>query len=450
MKVSLKDYRGIVLFVALVVFGISAFMAFYQGGDSLPGDASIRSRLARDLFSRNYEDVVDSRGYHLLINSAAVAPAPTLFTLPFVRFEQEQGQSFLLLGAFLAVGLVFYLSSLFRFVGLPGALGLLVSILLLFLPFSPFRPWMSPYFLGVLLIVSAFCLHMTAWLKAPHLGSLAFAANWVGWGGLWDIRLLLLALPLLGIVVGRALKPLEVAAEGTWVHASENAWHTVPASAWRRLEGWLQISLLPVVLPVGIWVLFNWLIFGDPMRMFRHLPEGYIGTLSMLFVWLFLAGFLFLLFARFWSKSYMLVFVVYVALLTLSLSTPGRFERTALSKEISSPGQAEVSLEDLQALDRFLLENTGGRLLIVVGRPGYALMDILSNRGSLVHYLDVDISQIEERTPGRDVYIILSAAQKRALRNRIGLQEWDKRFMHEANFGHWHVFRFLKPWVPGQ
>ncbi len=450
MKSTHKVYRSIVLFVALAVFGISAFMAFNQDLASLSGDAVIHSRLARDLFARNQQDLVDSRGYHLLINSASVAPAPTLSVLPFLWLEQDQGQAFLLIGAVLAFGLVLYLSALFRLIGLPGTAGLLVSLLVLFIPFSPFRPWVSPLYLGVLLVCSAFCLHAAAWLKAPHLGSLAFAANWIGWGALWDLRVLLLALPLMGIVAGRAFKPLDVAAEGTWTHASENPWHTVPASALRRLEGWLQVALLPIVLPVGIWILFNWLIFGDPTRMFRDLPKGYIGVTAILFVVMALSAIVFLLLSRFSKRSYLVVFACYCVMIAVTLPAHDRFDHTALSAEIVPEGADAMSEADLAALDQYLLENTGGRLLIVVGRPGYALMDILSNRGSLVHYLDVDIAQIEKRTPGRDVYVILSESQTNILRQRMGAEKWEKRFMLEANFGYWHVFRFLKPWVPVQ
>ncbi|MFW6303980.1 MAG: hypothetical protein ACOC2L_05095 [Candidatus Sumerlaeota bacterium] len=454
--------RRILIFAAaLMTLSFSAFQAIRESSTSdLPAsEAVIRTSLARDLFTRNfqyiadtdrYEEEVDSRGYHLLINSAAVAPLPTLSTLPFAWWREGSGIAFLLIGAILAFALVCYLPTLTRLMGLHWMAGLIAALLLTILPQSPFAAWQAPQALGFLLVATAVSTHLAAWLRVPHLRSLALAANWIGWGALWDIRALYLAVVMVAVVAGRSLRPLDVADEGAWRHSAENPWHPIPASAWRRMEGWIQITLLPILLPVCIWILFNWLIFGNPRRLFEGLPVPFVGSVKALLVPVMLISALFFILSRFWSKSRLAVVSIYGGLLVGSLFIGLSPDSSAVASEIVAAGPVEVSREDLADLNQYILENTPGRLKVVAGRPGYALRKTLEGRGGVEHYLDIDRASLEERTIGRDVYVILSEAQSDYYSRREGMENWRRRFLLEAEFGPWRVYRFLKPWVPGQ
>jgi len=424
--------------LAVLAAGIFVGLAKVRLGNASI-ESVIRTSLARDLFARGPDGAIDSLGYHMLIDSAAVAPLPTLATLPFLwteRFASAPAPFYVVCG--IAAGLAAaYVMLLCQAGGIHWTLGLAVALMLFLNPWTSLSPARGGMETGTAFLVTAACCHLLLWLRSGSVFSLALGASALAFGCVWDIRFCPLALAGAAFVAG---------------HAASGQAHSQAdgvVSPGRRVEGLLLVFLTPVVFVPGVWGLFNWLIFGDPVRLFSNLPRGFAAEMG---AWtagaLAVGGGLFFLarHGRLARAGIVAAWIGSMCAIGYQAASP---ESRVLAGIVGQSAVIEEEIDDLEQLAHYLNETAGGRLVLVVGRAGYLVESILRHSARLEHYLRLDPGLMERRTQGRDVLVVLSETQ--AARAREGLREnlvWGDRFLEYARFGQWVVYRFVKPLRP--
>lgn len=445
-----KTLHALSLFLALAVLvvGIVWSLTRLETGPDCP-QAIARTGMARDLFRRDLQGEIVSDGYHNLMNSVAVSPLGTLAVLPFAWSDGwlGWGAGCLLLDSVLASLCVLYGFALARRLRVPGLLGAAAMVGVLFNPWAPLGPG-GPAggtgAAGTLLFATAACAHFAGWLRGRRLLALALAANVLAFGLLWDARLAALALLGLGLVVGRTLlgSPSEEQAVAEADYRAPNA----ETGRGRRLEAMLQVYLVPLVFFPGIWVLFNWLIFGDPLHLMRGLPGFFVTQMAtLLFVGAGAGIAAVALGWRSWLACVGLV-AAYVAcvagLAWQSTGAPARAEATFYG----APGVSIAERGNLRELERHLQQTSGGRLVVVLDLAGYQVRSRLGDIAGLEHYFNMDLAQMERKTFGREVFVVMNREQEAQWRARLGGDAaWADRFLEEGRYGQWAVFQFVKP-----
>ncbi len=427
-------FAGIVVLAAGLYSGIEEI----RGGGS-SAESVIRLSLAKDLFTRDREGR-NSRGYHMLIDSAAVPPLPTLATVPFVWIDGlGLGAGFYMLSAFLAAAAVMYLMVLARLAGLHWVFGPLAGVGLFWNPWIEVGPAGGTAITGSILFATAVCAHFVAWLRNGRLSSLALAANVLAFASLWDIRFLLVVPVGAGLIVGRLLGIGGASSSGGKTPKQESLFTR------ERLEGHLLLYLVPALYVPGLWFLFNWLIFGDPFRLGRDLPRDFYAAtakLTVLAAGLTVISYFLARCTRVWGAAVVGLYLAGVMGLTApAVSRPS----SAMAGLTGGKGSIADEEKDLKNLNRYLLETTGGRLVLVIGRPGYLVKPFVEKKAGFEHYLRVDPDLLERRTRGREVYLVLSKYQMEFWESRNRQGSGEERFLEDARFGDWRVYRLIKP-----
>jgi hypothetical protein len=442
---------SLILALAVLFVGILLARTRLETGPDCP-QAIARTGMARDLFRRDLRGEIVSDGYHNLMNSAAVSPLGTLAALPFAWSDGRlgSGAGCLLLDSVLASLCVLYGFALARRLGMPGLVGAAAMVGVLFNPWRPLGPGgpaAGTGAAGTLLFATAACAHFAGWLRGRRMLALALAANVLAFGLLWDARLAALALLGLGLVVGRTLfgSPTEEQATAEAEYRAPNA----ETGRGRRLEALLQVYLVPLVFIPGIWVLFNWLIFGDPLHLLSDLPEFFVSQMAALSVLGGVAGIAAMAMgSRRWLACLGLAAAYVACVAGLAWQSTGA---PALAEAMfyGAPGVSIAERGDLRELERHLLETSGGRLVVVLDLAGYQVRSRLGDIAGLEHYFNADLMQVERKTRGREVFVVMNRQQEAQWRARLGGDTaWDDRFLEEGRFGQWAVFRLVKPLYP--
>jgi hypothetical protein len=440
MSMAGKDrtpHTALVASIGLAVLAAGIFVGLREvrlGNASI--ESVIRTSLARDLFARGPSGDIDSLGYHMLIDSAAVAPLPTLATLPFLwteGFTSAPAPFYIVCGV--AAGLAAaYVLLLCQAAGIHWAVGLLAALALFLNPWTPLSPARGGMETGTAFLVTAACCHLLLWLRSGGVFSLALGASALAFGCVWDVRFWPLTVAGALFVAGHAI----------WGRARDDA------SPGRRVEGLLLVFLTPVAFVPGIWGLFNWLIFGNPLRLFHDLPQGFVAETGVWAAWAWgVGGVLFFLtrHGRFVRAGIVAAWIGSLCAIGYQAASP---ESRVLAGIVGQSAVIEEEIDDLEQLARYLNETAGGRLVLVVGRAGYLVESILRRSARLEHYLRLDPGLMERRTQGRDVLVVLSETQAARAREELSKElVWDDRFLEYARFGQWIVYRFVKPLRPG-
>ncbi|MCX7044985.1 MAG: hypothetical protein NTX50_05800 [Candidatus Sumerlaeota bacterium] len=423
--------------------------------ESLSAEAIVRSSIARELSQPG------SRGYHALISSCLMAPLPTLGSAPLVWInEWQNGIAFYILSSILSAIAALYMVALARSFSLPAPwiCGLALAIALLFNPWTPLAAWRGSSATGSLLFATAIGAHFVAWLKRDKWFSLGLSAGFLASALIWDVRFTPVALLGASIVAGhagalarrerraaiQAAAAAAAAAQGAPLAAPQAlavpAAIVAPAGGKRRVEGSLIVFLAPIVYIPGIWVLFNWLIFGDAQRMFRDLPlfKGMILHLAQYGAAAMAVCYLATRFAPLGRLAAAAVYGLGVAGLIWLAVSPVSPAMAAIVGTKPDTASYSQSLEDLR---RYLRESYGGRLALVIGRPGYLAQRQLGPCTQFIHYLDLmSIEGILKDSPGRELILILSEPQRERYYAQFGKDRWDLFFVADERFGPWQAF----------
>jgi hypothetical protein len=429
-------------FVALVVLAFGAALAtnlylslgVIQSGH-LSAEAVVRMNIASELFSG------DSRGYQALINSVLMPPLPTLAALPFLWIDQignlPVGTGFYVLTSLLSAMTVGYLVVLGRVLRVTWVIGAVVAVGLLLTPWTPFAAWKGASTTGSLLFATAICAHFTTWLRRearfgekPQLMSLGLSAIFIAFASTWNPLFLLASLPAAGILAGRAT---------TNQRGAPDEERRVG-----RLEGLLLVFFTPILYVPGIWLLFNWLIFGGLWWLEGDFfPDVQSLTQTVALVSAILAPILFL-WARWRRLSGLLAGFAYclaVGAMIYLASVPASTQRVAtLGRNDSSP--AEIQATD--QLKQELRESKGGRLILVVGKPGYLIRQSVGADARFIHHNQLDVESVVRDTPGREVYAVLTQEQVDLWKRRMGQERWDRTLLEDERIGQWRIFYCLK------
>ena len=385
-------------------------------------EATIRMGIAAELFGN------DSRGYHALINSVMLPPLPTLAGASLAWWRGATGGAgFYLLLALAAAGAAGYLVVLARVLRMPWGVGAVLAAIILLTPWSPLAPWQGSSATGSFLFITAISTHLLAWLRGKQLMSLGLASALLGLALLWDTRLFVMAPLGVALVAG---------------HVRVGSSHRRLA----RLEGLTLVFVTPLIYLPAVWVLFNWLIFGNPLWLFHDAPSPVLWlALWVALVSTVAGGFAFLFFGR-RRVAEALVVGLYglmtVGLLFLGLVEPSAASAAAVGRSIEGRAQDR----DAKALSHYVSRRLSGRLVLVAGKPGYQVRGLLGDDVQVVHRLEMSaIDAILVDTRGREVYVVLSDDQVTRWRGHFGEEFWSRRFLEDARFGRWHVLWCIRP-----
>ena len=441
---SSRGFAMLAAGAAVAALAANLVMVFLTGaasGGKASAEAIVRSCIAFELAGP------DSRGYHALINSSLMAPLPTLAAAPFVWLGRgDSALGFYALTSILSAAAAAYLLALARRMGAPWAVGAALAVALLFNPWTPLSAWRGTSATGTLLFATAICAHFVSWLRRGRLMSLGVAANLLAFATIWDPRFLPAVLVGGAIVAGHAYAlrrrlggeaapPEEGAPQAKGAPPGASA----QSEPKRFLEGLLIVYLAPALYVPAVWVLFNWLIFGDPWRLARDLgPFARIVELS--FAAAAALALVFYALARMTRHAHWAVGAAFLCcaggLAWLTALPPSQ----AMAAINGQAPTTQSERRDIENLKRYLRETQGGRLILVVGRPGYLLRQWIDSDGLFIHRLNLNIESALQDTPGRELLMVLSAPQVELYRAQFGAERWRRHFLDDEQFGQWQVF----------
>lgn len=411
--------------VALVTLAISLFFALNAAAQGRPSaEAVVRMGIASELAGQG------SRGYRALIDSVMLPPLPTLGAAAFLWAERiGWGAGFYILTSLAAMGAAAYLVAMARLLRMPWGVGALLAAIALLAPGSPLAAWRGSAATGSFFFATAISTHLLAWLRREQLMSLGMAAVVLGFAILWDTRFLVF------VPAGAALVAGHVRA-------------TPRARRWARLEGLSLVFLTPVLYMPAVWVLFNWLIFGNPLWLLHDAPPGASFLIAWVSLIAFLGGAAIYVFFQRRSLAEALMVGLYglatVGLLIGALAQPSHAAAAARGR--NATGQADRATDT--ALRLYAERNLSGRLILAAGKPGYQVRRVLGPGPRVVHRLNLaDLDNILRDTAGRDLYAVLSADQAARWRAHFGEEFWRNRFLEVEpdRFGRWHIFWCIRP-----
>jgi len=411
-----------VAFLALNA-GICAWVAG-RGGSS--AEAIIQASLAADLFGGT------SRGYHALIGAFPAPPMPALATVPFLHFERlASGFAFYPLLSGLSLGIVLMAGALAGLAGKGRRWGWLIGGAIMLIPGNPVAAWTGRLETGGVFFVLALAAYLGRWIRGRRLRNLAALANVLALATLWDVRFLPVGLTLIGWVAGLERRRTDIG----------------------RRRALLLVLLVPCIYVCGVWILFNWLVFGNPLRLFEVLPVEYwreFGFWTILAAGLGLAGY-------FFAKRGGWRLAVAVALGGVVAMAAGARHSSWTERAISGERLDGNSQREEAFVEDYLRRNRGGWLILVVGRPGYLVARRLESALRVVHRLDLrQIDPILEDTRGRPVAAVLEAAQADLWRAELGGYFWARRFLEDPLYRReaavvlgrepaWRVYTCIRP-----
>ncbi|MFW6255875.1 MAG: hypothetical protein ACOC54_03560 [Candidatus Sumerlaeota bacterium] len=409
---KLRFHHYLIAFVFIITLAInllqSRYVLYTQGASA---EGLIRAGIASQLFGD------DSRDYHALIDSVVMPPLPALGSLLFIFAESwSDGASFyILLSLTGALGVCFF-GMFTRAIGLSSIFGIVIGVAFFLNPWLPFAAWKGHSITGSLCFLAALAYYFAIWFQEERQRALASAAVLMAIACVWDLRFLPLALPASAAVIALAGRQSEKSAP------------------WRR-QGLFLVFITPVVYFPLLWVLFNWFIFGDILYLFHSTPEvywtRYIALLIGMAV-LVIPAYLCMRRPALAAKCLLAPLILLVAGMAYVTWQPAtRQEKAFLGQDITS----QARQQELEALERYLLQTKGGRYILVIGRPGYQLAARLPIENGLVHRLELSqIDSILEDTTGRDLCAVLSNAQVQEWKKIIGEERWDARFLEDLQY----------------
>lgn len=439
--------------VFVIALAANLFVCF-GGGESAralspSAEAVVRMMIADELSGE------DSRGYHALIDSSMTTPLPTLAAAPFLFVDRawDIGAGFYLLLSLMAAWGAERLTALARALDLRWWwLWGVVPVVALFLnPWTPLAAWRGVGATGSMALATAIVASLVNWMRRDSLLSLGLAANLLGLAIVWDTRFALLILPLLAIVAGRAGGAVivgdvvgEIGEGPTKRRITIRAFCPDPRPG--RVGALSLVFITPVIYIPLIWALFNWLIFEDAWRFMRDaapLIQPWLAPLAVGVVVFCVGAFASIRRAPHSVAVVGLLYAIIVCGVGARAMTPSSTQKRALVGE----NVTRADIDDARELARYLRESKGGRLILVVGRPGYLIRELVGNEVMIIHRLDFDPTRILNDTLGRRVHAVLTEAQVALWRARLEQGHpgaWDWHFLDDHRIGRWRVLTLLR------
>ncbi|MCK4373758.1 MAG: hypothetical protein KAX19_00475 [Candidatus Brocadiae bacterium] len=398
-------------------------------------EARQRTALAADVIAGA------SRGTQGLVGSLYLAPLPTVLIifaslLPLVRFTPALSSA---VAAGATVCLAVYINGMWRRHGVRAALRYPAMLGLLLLPPVALSIQSGQTVMLFVALVVCGAGALTAWLREPTLRQLALSALLLGMAVATRYQGALFVLGATLLVAMAAL---------------------ARRRSWSFLEATVLTFILPAVYVVVLWIGGNWLILGDPLFFLKAVSGPLaLGTADLRTILT-------------WDCPWLLVGIVALFALGVPVASAlARARRGALLHQFVAgaavggivaaawladiPTGLRTAPLDVRRVVRFLEDAYPNGTFIVTGYAGYGFVETAAPDPQYhwVHIMHLEpkgIAKVLEDYRGREVFLLVNAAETRDRWDEVGLS-WQapgsripERFLFARQVAGWTVFEVLR------
>ena len=413
------------VFFAVTLAALLAAAWYIHRPPTVSEEAVSRAGVASDLLAGRVE------GRQGLIGSLKWPPLPTLLALPLVKvpYLGATGLALVIVNAVVAAFTLTLLNSWWAGFGMAR---LVRWTLLAVYQASP--PIIGAVLTGststvMLLLLTAGAYFLVRWLDTLDLRSLAYLGVLAGLSVITRYETVALVAAAAVVILARVARLRERSFR--------------PAT--------LLVFLIPPLYTMGLWVLGNWLIMGDPVYFLRALAQpGVLRAEFTEFEWewtLYLMPMLLLVMT--WTLSarakkgsgafcaqhpegptgkrlltpFSHAAATIVAFAVLVVGVAGPYANLWLARA-DEPyfGQGSVDHVRINEILSYLSGQHGDAKVFVSGYSGYAFVERAENPDTFVHLMNLDLREIQRRTHGQTLFFLVPRPR--------GLHRWEDINLH--------------------